>query len=53
MRDEEFESFRIYCWGVVVGHVYLALKIGSLNKMGKSETCWIDAGGEVIIRMCS
>jgi hypothetical protein len=53
VRDTTLESFRVYCWGIVAGHIYLVLKAASLNKIVKSGACWTAGDGKVIIKMCS
>jgi len=51
VRDKEFKSIRVYCWGITVKHVYLLLHISSGNKIKGTESRWIDGKGEDIIIM--
>ena len=45
------EIVRVYCWGEVVGYIYILLFMGSHRKIRGMDARWIDAGGEVVIRM--
>ncbi|KAH7354846.1 hypothetical protein BKA65DRAFT_394962 [Rhexocercosporidium sp. MPI-PUGE-AT-0058] len=51
IRDEDFKSIRVYCWGVVVGHIYLLLYMASDSKIKKAGARWIGGDGEIIIQM--
>lgn len=51
MRDEDFKSIRVYCWGVVVRHIYLLLYMASENRIRKAGARWIGGDGETIIQM--
>jgi hypothetical protein len=42
---------RVFCWGEVVRHVYLMLYVASKSKVRKLGLRWVDAGGEVVVRM--
>ncbi|KAH9212409.1 hypothetical protein DL95DRAFT_391562 [Leptodontidium sp. 2 PMI_412] len=50
-REEDFKSIRVYCWGVVVGHIYLLLYMASDSKIKKAGARWIGGDGETIIQM--
>ncbi|KAK1781130.1 hypothetical protein QBC45DRAFT_406851 [Copromyces sp. CBS 386.78] len=50
-RDEGFTRLRMYCWGAVVGHMYLVLYIISKREVLYTGTKWVDGEGEVVIRM--
>nr|CAE76517.1 conserved hypothetical protein [Neurospora crassa] len=50
-RDEAFTRLRLYCWGAVVGHLYLVLYIISKREVLYTGTEWVDGDGEVVIRM--
>lgn len=41
----------IYCWGEVVGHIWLLLFLASERKVRGLGARWVDAGGEVVVRM--
>lgn len=42
---------RVYCWGEVVGHVYLLLFVASKSKVKRTSARWVDAGGAVVVTM--
>ncbi|MCJ1433004.1 hypothetical protein MMC27_002363 [Xylographa pallens] len=50
-RDGEVEIVRVYCWGEVVGYIYILLFMGSHRKIRAMDAMWVDAGGEVVVRM--
>ncbi|RKF58519.1 hypothetical protein GcC1_182052 [Golovinomyces cichoracearum] len=49
MRDNNFDNFRVYCWGSIVGHIYLLLRIASEGKITNTGASWIDAEGEQVV----
>ena len=53
VRDEAFESVRIYCWGITVEHVYLLLIMSSEKKVIGTGARWIAGDGQDIIVMPS
>lgn len=50
-RDEGFTQLRMYCWGGVVGHMYLVLYVISRREVLTTGTEWVDGDGEVVIRV--
>ena len=51
-RDEGFTRLRTYCWGAVVGHLYLLLYIISKREVLYTGTVvWVDGDGEVVIKV--
>lgn len=44
---------RIYCWGIVVEHIYMVLYMASASKIKGTGACWIGGDGRVIIKMPS
>ncbi|KAI9869083.1 MAG: hypothetical protein M1813_002907 [Trichoglossum hirsutum] len=50
-RDLGVEVVRVYCWGDIVGYVWLLLFITSDRRVKGSECCWIDGGEQAVIRM--
>ncbi|KAI9722696.1 MAG: hypothetical protein M1812_001627 [Candelaria pacifica] len=42
---------RVYCWGEVVGHIYLVIFLASTRKIKGTGARWIDSGGEVVVQM--
>ncbi|MCJ1379757.1 hypothetical protein MMC17_002860 [Xylographa soralifera] len=50
-RGLEDQIVRVYCWGEVVDYIYILLFMGSHRKIRGMDAMWIDAGGEVVIRM--
>jgi len=53
MRDEDHGKIRVYCWGVIVGHIYLLLYMASESKVKGTGACWIGGDGVAIIKMPS
>ncbi|RKF64237.1 hypothetical protein OnM2_020050 [Erysiphe neolycopersici] len=53
VRDENFEFIRVYSWGIIIGHIYLLLRMASEGKVSKTGACWIDADGQEIVKICS
>ncbi|KAH8820300.1 hypothetical protein F5884DRAFT_763438 [Xylogone sp. PMI_703] len=51
VRDAEFEDLRVYCWGVVVGHIYLLLYMASEGKIRNTGASWIGGDGRALIVM--
>lgn len=47
----EQTGLRVYCWGGVVGHVYLLLYLVSQRRVKGTGARWVDGGGEVVVRM--
>ncbi|GAB7352674.1 hypothetical protein MBLNU459_g3036t2 [Dothideomycetes sp. NU459] len=42
---------KVFCWGEVVMHIYLALFVASSSRIRKADPVWVDAEGEVVIQM--
>ncbi|KAI2614571.1 uncharacterized protein GGS25DRAFT_517420 [Hypoxylon fragiforme] len=51
VRDPDFRRFRIFCWGVVVPHIYLLLYLASQRRVLYTGCSWVGAGGEVVVVM--
>jgi hypothetical protein len=51
--EEEWDNIKVYCWGTIVGHIYLLLYMASESKIKETGACWIGGDGQVIIRMPS
>lgn len=45
------EVVKVYCWGEVVGEMWLLLFIGSGRKIKGVGVRWVDAGGEAVMVM--
>ncbi|KAI9778154.1 MAG: hypothetical protein M1839_008363 [Geoglossum umbratile] len=45
------ELVRFYCWGEVVGHVWLVMVIASERQVKGSGCCWVDGRDQVVIQM--
>lgn len=45
------EVVKVYCWGEVVGEVWILLYIGSDKKVRDVEAKWVDAGGVAVVVM--
>ncbi|KAK2004622.1 hypothetical protein LX36DRAFT_649686 [Colletotrichum falcatum] len=48
-RAKDWTRLRVYCWGHIVGHVYLALYLASERALKKDAARWVDGAGEVVI----
>jgi hypothetical protein len=53
VRDENYGTLRVYCWGIIVGHIYLLLYVASEGKIKGKGACWIGGDGQRIIEMPS
>jgi hypothetical protein len=51
VRDENYSTIRVYCWGIIVGHIYLLLHMVSECKIKGTGASWIGGDGEAIIKM--
>lgn len=40
-RKEDFSEIRVYCWGIMVPHVFLLLYAASKNRIRRVETWWM------------
>lgn len=49
--NDALTELRVYCWGEVVGHIYLLLHLVSERKIRGRGAKWIDGGGEAVIVM--
>ncbi|CAD0096982.1 unnamed protein product [Aureobasidium mustum] len=47
----ELGIVRVFCWGEVVGHVWLLCYVASQARLKRVESQWIDADGEVVVRI--
>ena len=45
------EEVRVWCWGEVVGHVWLVLFLATDRKIKGMGARWVDGGGEVVCQM--
>lgn len=50
-NGEEEEVAKIYCWGEVVGEVWLLLFLASDRRVIGAGAKWVDAGGEAVVVM--
>jgi hypothetical protein len=50
-RNNDFTSFRVYCWGILAPYIYLLLFMASENKVRKVEAAWIGGNGEALVKM--
>lgn len=51
VQDARLGTIRFYHFGGVAVHIYLLLFITSKSRVRKCGVEWVDAGGEVVIRM--
>lgn len=47
----EEEVVKVYCWGEVVGEIWLLLWMASKRGVKGIGVRWVDAGGVVVVRM--
>ena len=47
------EEWRVYCWGEIVGQVYLLLFLASSRKVRGLGATWVDGGGDVVVKVGS
>ncbi|KAI1105229.1 hypothetical protein F4804DRAFT_304725 [Jackrogersella minutella] len=50
-RDSDFRWLRVYCWGLVTGHIYLLLYLASQRKILYMKSSWVDSEGIKVIVM--
>lgn len=55
-EEEKIDVLRVFCWGGIVGHVWLMLWVGSERKIRSrlrsgEGSRWLDAKGEVVVEM--
>jgi hypothetical protein len=50
-RDRDFKWLRLYCWGYVVKHTYLALYVVTQRQLPKARARWVDSQGKTCIVM--
>ncbi|KAH0275081.1 hypothetical protein KCU91_g4821, partial [Aureobasidium melanogenum] len=51
VADMELGTVKVFCWGEVVGHVWLLCYVASQARLKRVESQWIDADGEVVVRI--
>ncbi|KAG9662091.1 hypothetical protein KCU95_g5096, partial [Aureobasidium melanogenum] len=49
--DAELGTVKVFCWGEIVGHVWLLCYVASQARLKRVESQWIDADGEVVVRI--
>ncbi|KAK3311276.1 uncharacterized protein B0T15DRAFT_68509 [Chaetomium strumarium] len=50
-RDQDFSWIRVYCWGCVVGHLYLVVYLVSKRRVLYTGTSWIGGDGKPVVAM--
>lgn len=50
-RQPMEEIVKVYCWGEVVGEIWLLLWVGSKRKVDGVGARWVDAGGVAVVMM--
>lgn len=50
-QDHELGIVKVFCWGEVVGHVWLLCYVASQARLKRVESHWVDADGEVVVRI--
>lgn len=48
-RDEAFSWIRLYCWGCVVGHMYLVLYLASRRRILHTGMEWVAGDGTAVV----
>ncbi|KAG9952197.1 hypothetical protein KCU85_g2129, partial [Aureobasidium melanogenum] len=51
VADMELGTVKVFCWGEVVGHVWLLCYVASQARLKRVESHWIDADGEIVVRI--
>ncbi|KAH0348370.1 hypothetical protein KCU81_g3243, partial [Aureobasidium melanogenum] len=51
VADMELGTVKVFCWGEVVGHVWLLCYVASQARLKRVESHWIDADGKVVVRI--
>jgi hypothetical protein len=49
--EHELGTVKVFCWGEVVGHVWLLCYVASQARLKRVESQWVDADGEVVVRI--
>ncbi|KAI4853978.1 hypothetical protein E4T44_00494 [Aureobasidium sp. EXF-8845] len=49
--EHELGIVKVFCWGEVVGHVWLLCYVASQARLKRVESQWVDADGEVVVRI--
>jgi len=50
-KEHELGIVKVFCWGEVVGHVWLLCYVASQARLKRVESQWVDADGDVVIRI--
>lgn len=50
-RDERFTCLRLYCWGLLVTHIYFVIYVASRRRVCFSTAAWVDASGDTVVKM--
>ncbi len=50
-EEEQRDVLKVYCWGEVVGHIYMVLFIASERMVKGTGARWVDGGGQVVVRL--
>ena len=50
-KEHELGTVKIFCWGEVVGHVWLLCYVASQARLKRVESQWVDADGDIVIRI--
>lgn len=53
VREEDFGAIRVYCWGAIVGYIYLLLYMASESKVKGTAASFMGGDGKAIITMPS
>ncbi|KAH0291424.1 hypothetical protein M436DRAFT_40520 [Aureobasidium namibiae CBS 147.97] len=50
-KEHELGIVKVFCWGEVVGHVWLLCYVASQARLKRVESQWVDADGAVVVRI--
>lgn len=53
VREEDFGDARVYCWGAIVGEIYLLLYMATESKIKGLGASWRGGDGQPVITMAS
>ncbi|KAI4723229.1 hypothetical protein E4T48_00506 [Aureobasidium sp. EXF-10727] len=49
--EAELGIVKVFCWGEVLGHIWLLCYVASQARLKRVESQWIDADGKVVVRI--
>lgn len=49
--EHELGMVKVFCWGEVVGHIWLLCYVASQARLKRVESQWVDADRDVVVRI--